>query len=495
MHESISAALQPGKVQGSRPKVALANDSADPRSVVLTASPLQRVGAFALAAFARAEHPQDVAGESLIAVIDLMTSHLLETAHVAKAADPGGFWLGASYLLWPNSKLNPTARGKQSPSERGRLIREWRSRPDPAEWPGVPCAYCGRSACGWYGKVDIPLGASVAHRNTTAPGHEGTPLCFPCVASLWAFPYGASLSGGRAALMHSWDDVFLAKMTRDTVDQTLRHAAAGPSQKAKPKPYARELWVLQAVRAYSRRITSGVELIVLSNSNKEQLLATQELSQPIAEWLRSTNKIPERRTGYPALVATQETKQVPGEAYLAKRAFTRPAQVLDFAIGHVLGRISAAVLIPAEASVLAPLLYSYCREVLTMDDKDVERIKELAGRLAALLGQDSRPGPFRDFIRANSKGGNLYGWFRSKGVDWLLFPRPDGTAPVLLPVQDYRLLFEDERSWSWRRLLVFAVLEALAEAGWEPKGSQEELQEIKDLADAAGSGQEEGAEQ
>lgn len=472
-----------------------AEDSADPRSLILTASPLQRVGAFALAALAEVDHPRDVSGEVLLQTVEEMTGHLLETVDVAKAADPGGFWLGASYLLWPNSKLNPTARGKQSPAERERLIREWRARPDPAGWPGVPCAYCGRAACGWYGKVDIPLGASVAHRNTTAPGHEGTPLCYPCVASLWAFPYGASLSGGRAALMHSWDDDFLAKMTSATVDQTLRHAAAGPSKKQKPSPYARELWVLQAVRGYSRRITSGVELIVLSNSNKEQLFAAQELGQPIAEWLRSTNKDTKRRAGYPTLIATQGTKQVPGEAFLAKRAFARPTQVLDFAIGHVLGRISAAVPIPAEAAPLAPLLYSYCLEVLTMDDKDVERIKELARRLAALLGQDNRPGPFRDFIRANGKGGNLYGWFRSKGVDWLLFPRPKDTPPVLLPVQDYRLLFEDERSWSWRRLLVFAVLEALAEAGWEPKGSQEELQEIKDLADAVGGDQEEGTEQ
>ncbi|MFA1546144.1 hypothetical protein [Actinomadura chokoriensis] len=469
--------------------------SAHPHSLVLTASPLQRAGAFVLAALADVDHPCEVSDEALAMAVDQMTSHLVKTVDAAKAADPGGFWLGASYLLWPNSKINPTARGKQSPAQREALIREWRARPEPADWPGAPCAYCGRAACGWYGKVDIPLGASVAHRNTTAPGHAGTPLCYPCVACLWAFPYGASLSGGRAALMHSWDDDFLAKMTAATVDQTLRQASAGAPKGAKPSPYARELWVLRAVRAYSRRITSGVELIVLSNSNKEQLFAAQELSQPLAEWLRTTNKDAERRAGYPVLVATQGTKKVPGEAFLAKRAFTRPSQVLDFAVGHVLGRISAAAPIPAETTVLAPLLYSYCREVLTMDDKDVERIKELARRLAALLGQDSRPGPFRDFIRANSKGGNLYGWFRSKGVDWLLFPRPKDTSPVLLPVQEYRLLFEDERSWSWRRLLVFAVLEALAEAGWEPKGSQEELQEIKDLADAAGGDQEEGTEQ
>lgn len=47
---------------------------------------------------------------------------------------------------------------------------------------------CGRAACGFYGKVDVPLGVSTAHRNTTARGHEGLALCrgvpcqFPCAA-------------------------------------------------------------------------------------------------------------------------------------------------------------------------------------------------------------------------------------------------------------------------------------------------------------------------
>jgi hypothetical protein len=465
----------------------------DATPVVLTASPLQRIGAFALAALAEVSHPERLTDETLTAAVERMTSDLLATAGVAKAADPRGFWLGASYFLWPNSKLNPTARGKQSPAERRRLIGEWRARRDSADGPGVPCSYCGRAACDWFGKVDIPLGASVAHRNTTAPGHEGTPLCFACVASLWAFPYGTSLSGGRAAAIHSWDDDFLAEVTRNAVHRTLAAAAAGQAKTGKPGAYARELWVWSAVRAYIPRITAGVELIVLSNSNQEQILATQELTQPIAEWLQLTNSDRDRRAGYPALVATQATQKVPGEAFLAKRAFTRPAQVLNTAIDHLLAGVSAAALIPASTSALAPLVYSYCYEVLTMDDKDVERIRELAQRLARLLGQDNRPGPFRDFIRANCKGGNLHGWFRSKGVDWLLFPRPEGTPAVLLPVRDYRLLFEDERSWSWRRLLVFGVLETLGEAGWQPKGSHEELQEIKDLADAVSADQEEGA--
>jgi hypothetical protein len=455
--------------------------------VVLTASPLQRIGAFAMAALAELSSdeevlPEEISPAVLAAVVGRMTDDLLATSTLAKAADPGGFWLSASYLLWPNSKINPTARGRQSAQERREQIGSWRSIEAASRSIGVPCAYCGRPACDWYGKVDIPLGASVAYRNTTAPGHQGTPLCFPCVACLWAFPYGAWLSGGRAAAIHSWDDAFLAKTTARAVRRTLESAAVGaPAKGAKPGPYARELDVLKAVRGYGHRLTAPVELLVLSNSNKEQFLVTQEMDQPVAVWLRSTVSRTDRRQGYPALVATQATKQVPGEAFLAKRLFARPGDVLGVAVSALLSRAADAQgAVPPEVQVIAPLLNSYCTEVLTMDEKDVERIRELAARMAALLGKDSRPGPFRDFIRANSRGGNLYGWFRTRAVEWLLLPRPEDTESVLLPVRDYRLLFEDERSWAWRRLLTFAVLEALAEAGWKPKGSVEEMSELKD---------------
>jgi hypothetical protein len=449
--------------------------------VLLTASPLQRVGAFALAALAKVSHPEHLTTERFKAVVGTMTRHLVATADVVKAADPGGFWLSASYMLWPNAPINPAARGKQSPPERRAAITHWRTVPDAADWPGAPCAYCDRPSCKWFGKVDILLGASSEHRNTTAPGHEGTALCYPCVASLWAFPYGAALSGGKAAAIHSWDDAFLAPVTRMAVQRTLA-AAQAPPVKSKPGPYARELGVLSAVRSYGQRVRSGVELIVLANPNRDQFLQTQEMSQPIAEWLRSTTIKTDRRAGYRTLVASQATKTVSGEAFLAKRAFGSPATILHHTTAHLLGRVSAKGVIPVEVTELGPLVYSYCIEVLNMDEKDVVRIGELAGRLAALLGQDSRPGPFGGFMRANAKGGDLYGWFRSRSVEWLLKTRPAGMPRTLLPVQDYRLLFDDERSWSHRRLLVFAVMEALVEAGWQPKGSAEELEDIADVA-------------
>ncbi|WP_330182252.1 hypothetical protein OHB26_00365 [Nocardia sp. NBC_01503] len=447
------------------------------RTVVLTASTLQRIGAFAIAALAERSHPEQLSVDEFDKVVELMTSHLQKTASVPKPADPGGFWLAASYALWPNSGINPTIRGRQTAAQRRESIGAWRRRPEEAEWPGVPCAYCDRAACGWFGKVDIPLGASVEYRNTTAPGQNGTPLCFACVASLWAFPYGADLSGGRAAAIHSWDDVFLSRMTRIAVERTLS-AAESSAAKVKHGPYARELTVLQRVRSYDRRIHAGVELIVLSNSNKEQSLRVQEMTQPSAQWLRTTATDTERRAGYGALVVAQTAKSVPGEAFLAKRVFDHPVDVLYRTVNYLRERLSDKGSVPGESMVLAPLVNSYCIEVLGMDEKDVAQIGELAQRLAALLGQDSRPGPFRDFVRANAKGGDLDGWFRSNSVTWLLTARPEGMPQVLLSTRESRLLFDGDGRWAHRRLLFFAVIEALAARNWKPKGSPEELEEL-----------------
>ena len=450
-------------------------------AVELTASPLQRVGAFALAGLVNLEHPQEFAPDSFERAVETMTAHLLGTAGLAKAGDTGGYWLSASYLLWPNSPLNPTNRGRQTVAQRRAAITAWRTRPDAASAPDAPCVYCGRPACGWYGKVDIPLGASVAYRNTTAHGHQGTPLCYPCLACLWAFPYGARLSGGRAAVIHSWDDDFLGAVTRRVLRQTSRLWSLGMPKGVKSGPYERELAVLREIGDYGLPLRAPVELMVLSNSNKEQFLDVQEMGQPVAEWLRSTVNT-RHAAGYRALVETQGTQRVPGEAFLAKRAFSDPVAVLDFAVRHVARGIGERALLPPVAPELGRILHSYCREVLSMEDKDVQRVVVLAERVAGVLGATNSPGPFREFIRANGRGGSLNGWFRARSVDGLLDPKRPGDAPAFLATAEYRLLFEDERSWHWRQLLLYRVIEELIRAGWRPQGADEELEEIKEAA-------------
>jgi hypothetical protein len=80
------------------------------RTVVLTPHPLQRVGAFALAELVDVEHPDRLSPEEFDKATELMTRHLLNTAKVESSKEPNGFWLGASYLFWPNSAMNMTNR-------------------------------------------------------------------------------------------------------------------------------------------------------------------------------------------------------------------------------------------------------------------------------------------------------------------------------------------------------------------------------------------------
>src|ERR1700734_2654488 len=191
--------------------------------VVLTPHPLQRVGAFALAALAGVQDPEQVSEEDLGRVAREMESDLRATTGLPDSKAPGGFWLGASYLFWPNSALNITARSKLSVPERVQRLREWRSLPEPGQSIGAPCALCGRLACGYFGKVDVPLAASTNYRNTTARGHEGMALCRGCLASFHALPYGCAISGGRAAVLHSWDDQFLQAAVAERVRQMRRN--------------------------------------------------------------------------------------------------------------------------------------------------------------------------------------------------------------------------------------------------------------------------------
>ena len=94
--------------------------------VVLTAHPLQRVGAFALAALAGAGDPEKMTGAQFARAAATMTEDVVATADVEDAKAPGGFWLGVSHLMWPNSELSHPGRKNRTSAERKDRIRAWR---------------------------------------------------------------------------------------------------------------------------------------------------------------------------------------------------------------------------------------------------------------------------------------------------------------------------------------------------------------------------------
>lgn len=456
--------------------------------VVATPHPLQRVGAFALAALARVQRLEQVSDDDLIRLAGEMERDLRRTTSLPDSKAPGGFWLAASYLFWPNSALNITARNKLSVAERIKRLHEWRSLPGPAQVIGVPCVLCGRAACGYFGKVDIPLGASTNYRNTTARGHEGMALCRGCLVSFHALPYGCAISGGRATVLHSWDDDFLRQTVTRQVARMRREADVAAGRFGASRPYARQVAALYEVRGYDALLTAGVELIVFTNSNKEQALDAHEMDQPLAEWLRTIRYEPRFSDGWRYLIRAHHSAKVPGLSSLARDLFSDPQRIPSTVAGY-LTRLADQLAMPAgETPALTVLIFDYATRVLNVNNADAEQIRLLAANIAGVISQDDAE--FRKFAKhAIRKAGTLQQWLRDQAVGQVLYTRQPG---AFITERQWLLLFDSGTdSFLNRDLLLIATLEQVHSL--DPRWRTDDPEARKDADD--GNNAEEDEEQ
>jgi len=447
------------------------------RRLVLTAHPLQRVGAYALGALAGAENPEAMSPENFDSAVERMTTDAIRAAMVRDTNAPDGFWLKASHSFFPNSSMNHNAHVKKSDAELRAGIEAWRTRPRLASWPGVRCVLCGREAVGFYGKMDVPLAESHLYRNTTPRGHAGLALCWPCVCSFHALPYGCQLTGGPSIALHSWDERFLARTVSRQVQQNHRHIALGqPADKL----LAHEVVALRALRRYEHRLTAGVELLVFSNNNKGQTLEIHPLEQPLAEWLRRTAQRPDLRRGFAALLRAHATPKSPGIVGLARNAFRAPGKIPAACVRYLLNRFEHLGRVPRDTADLAALCSSFACEVMLMRKDDLDALKATARGVALLLSREVSAGKLKEFCSTLRQPSRMQAWLRTRAVEWTLNP-PGGSDRPLLGTRAFQLLFDtssDNEAWFHRQLLFIAVLEELHQLGWRPPDAAEVAKEI-----------------
>lgn len=449
--------------------------------VVLTPHPLQRVGAYALAALAtvgqtpaakpKAIDPEAIDSEALRQTVETMTEHAVVAALGPDTKAPEGFWLKCSLSFFPNSPMNHPSNGKKLPEVIAEAVRQWRTPPAAEKAPGVPCVLCGRPAARFYGKVDVPLAESDIYRNSTPRGHEGMALCWPCVCSFHALPYGCHLTGGPSIALHSWDEKFLAHSVRRQVWLNRREIILG--RRVPRQPPSREVLALQVLRRYEDTLNAGVELIVFSNNNRGQTLEAHALDQPLAEWLRSTMVNGAHQGSFPALLRAHQANGRPGIVALARNAFRNPQRVVS-TCGRYLATAAVTGLLWPETPRLAALCFSYATEVLGMDDSSLKEIKATAARVAALLAQNtSSGGELRAFYATFKQPAALRTWLRRRALDWLLDPPKDvpDTAAPMVTTRGYELLFDpglDSQAWFHREVFLIGVLEELHQRSWRP---------------------------
>lgn len=433
--------------------------------LVLTAHPLQRVGAFAIAALANVDHPDQVTGETFERVMDKVTHDAIEAALVRDTKRPDGFWLKCSMSFFPNSKMNHPSNGKKDPEVIREAVKLWRQRPKPESWLTVGCVLCGRPAVGFFGKVDVPLAESDIYRNTTPRGHKGTALCWPCVCSFYALPYGCRLTGGPSIAVHSWDDRFLAKTITVQARQNAQLVEIGGAPERTSGD--RELVALDALRRYEERMRAGVELLVFSNNNRDPFLDRYQVDQPLAEWLR---KAARQRRAFAALTRAHQGEKTPGRVNLARNAFREPQWILARCASFLVGSAAERGHVAAETVDLAPLAYSFAREVMLMDEQDLAEIKATAARIARVLSSAETGGKLREFCVKSRRHKTLRMWLQQHAVEWALTP-PDASAGPLITTRGFDLLFApgpDSLGWYYRQVLLIAVVEELHRLGWRP---------------------------
>lgn len=423
--------------------------------VALTAHPLQRAGAFALAVLAGQRRPDQLTEDDFQRACIAMLGDLVPTVSVEEAKEPGGFWLGTSYLFWPNSPMNPTNRKKQSPGDRESNLCSWRKPLSPDETIGVPCNLCGRDACGFYGKVDVPLGASTLYRNTTARGHDGLALCRGCLASFHALPYACAVANGRAVLLHSWDDQFLERTVGTQVRRLQRDTTVAAGVFGAKIPYARQVAAVRRIRGYSEPVIAGVDLMVFSNSNREQTLEVHSMSQPLAEWIRAV-QYEGPPHGWHYLVRAHHGEKVRGQSALARNLFGEPRRVVRAAATYLTGHAEELKIPPAETPDLAAITTDYAIKVLDVTTSDADQIRQLAQNVAAAA--DESQSEFKKFVQACRKTGDLQKWLRRQAIGQVQFTRsPD----AFVTERQWRLLFDSgDGGFLNRDLLLVCALEA-----------------------------------
>lgn len=431
-------------------------------SVRLTAHPLQRVGAFALSSLVHRRpvglkqlaHPVELTEQDLRAANANMMRDLDRTTTIATSKEPGGFWLGVSYLFWPNCPINTTNRKSLLGQGLKDKLAQWRTLPETDTFLDARCVLCDHPACGFYGKVDVPLLESSSYRNTTIPTHEGMALCRGCLLSFYALPYGCAIGGGRATALHSWDDDLLRALTKFQVDQTRSQAVAGAPAGERPS-YARQLAALSGLRGYEETVTDGVELMVFTNSNKEQDLAVHAMDQPSTEWIRDLPREPLMWLG-----RTHRWEKVPGRSMLARNLFDLPERVVPTVSHFLRERALGKDGICAQTPLLSATCSSYATKVLQVSSTDLDQIDQLAARIAHVLNTEDDK-ELKKFLQARKKIATLRAWLQRQSVERTL--RTKETEPFITQRQ-WRLLFDaEDRVFLHRDLLFIGVLNHLHE--------------------------------
>lgn len=434
----------------------------------LTAHPLQRCGARAVAVLAGRDSPADVSIAGLDIVAERLTGDIARAA-VAREGSPAYDWWKVLFALYPNSPATHSKRSKDLGLIRQKIAALFdHDRPDAA---GRPCVFCGQAARMVWGKDLLPMFDTAKAVNTLPPQTLGWPVCRACRIAMWALPYGAWLTVGSATVLSCANDEVERDFVARNVIRARRILQLGFT--SLPANASAELVTLRALREHAASTPAGSTLWAFKNDNQAPWLRVTATRGGIPTFLRKMQADPDCRRGWSALAATLTVRdgksgqvKVSGAVRAARTLFDAadqpgiyprdrlPRQL--FSLASDLSRFSARTLLAWRA---------LCRLfVEVMYGMDVSQVKPVRELVTEWITQEKNPrGRFNEYARVSGSAFKLQKLLMAASARLLLDGRkpPDitGVAAVLLdPGQD---------GWRLRGLLFFDVVADLAGRGVE----------------------------
>jgi CRISPR-associated protein Cst1 len=458
-----------------------------------TGHPLVDVGVAALTALAGRDTPDEVTPADL--------ERFAELAERAFVDDPGTSSLLTVLFTVNFPATQPSFSPQRRRDEAAALLRLFLAAPQ----PGLPpCAFCGRPAVVRGARDLVPMLSGRGTPNFFPSGRAGLPICGACATALQAVVFGAPRCEGRALVVAAGDPRLTLRLvgawTKRAVERAQLAVVAGDTRgwrypRTRVLQHLLELLPAPAeedeLTPLDGEQTGAVVVYHLTNSGQGPDIDIYVLPAVALRFAQRARAAGTRAT-WDAMVdrawqerrrrdgngrggstrATPETDPVGSEQRrnaLYEDLFALPEAAGRFVRRHVLGLARRG----AEAQDVTALqhlrlwriAHIFLEEVVGMDQRRIEAIRQLGDRIAAAICDGDRR--LFSSLRRVSGYRDVRGLLLRAGTRYL-----QEHDELLLSFDDFLLIFEEGEEVprvDWRLawdLVFLRVLEQLHERGW-----------------------------
>lgn len=414
------------------------------RMLTWTGHPLVDVGVATLCVMCGKSNPEDLTPDDLDDAADRMAEYYFSGLMTSYNA----------CVFTMNAYDNPTSGVEKKKQYETRILRAHRSKPDPGA-AGHVCPFSGRPATHLIERRQMPLLTGDGVLNFYPDGLGLLPIFGPFLVALQALPLGGRRTEGRLLIAHGDDPGITLAFAETFVADNLRllglaksgnlplkqgpspdlerEQAAGsnkkrpkyPDAKAPTSLIANDLMKICRIRggtSFGPRPDISVTAYWLSNSGQGPSLEMFYLPAQVTRFIRIADSAPfgspwrslvarawrdpsKKKAGSAAKVATQQLPGGPGVSRndviadllaIYEHGFMDFRAAKGFLRRHFLGRSVDALREPG--TVDWSLAGVFMREVMGVDERQIDTIKNFADHLADHIDRVKNKGLFRNLV-------------------------------------------------------------------------------------------------